>query len=216
MNFSCHRILILICLFLLIFTSCNSYYVSWDNYRKNEILYYDLNDKDTILDVSSGNTFFDPFLSTTTNHLHFYLTFLHSSKIKSKNVDSKFKEYSKRYAPENKASFTLIQNTEDTILLHSNSVDKILCRNRLYDFKNLENVTHEFYRLLKSNGTLIITQEEFKINNDDIEKLRGKPLPKEKDIITYFESNGFKFEKSREIVLNKRSGPNKLIHFIKR
>ncbi len=215
MNFPPFRIFVSIYLLSLSIVSCNTYAVSWDSYRKNEIAHYDLRSADTIFDVTNGNTFFDPFLATTTNNLHFYLAFLPSSKIKDKYIEAKFKDYLRRYAPDNKASFKLVQNTEDTIFLHANSVTKILCRDRMYGFKNLPRVTDEFYRLLKPGGTLIIVQEEFEISDKMKTELKDKPYPRENDIVAYFESRGFKLAKSREIVLNKRSGPAKLIHFVK-
>lgn len=207
---------------LILFNSCKTYSVSYTSTIENEIKYYGFKEKDTILDFSVGQSSVLPLAAIVTNNLHFYLGYIPQYKLVSKQrTEHNFTRFKRELKSNNNATFAEIDQNGDSLYLHDNSVDFILCRQNLYLFNDMRKITSEFHRVLKPNGELLIIQqlsEQDELSKKDLKIIKDYPLPNEINLTSFFELNGFKFIKSEQIVLNRRmekvtSGIQTLFHF---
>lgn len=138
--------------------------------QKSEILQYQLENVDTLLDIGCSNGYFDRQIFEYYPDVFFVLEDLpnlvyHSKKGQTvinetyptiTEVGKVFKN-SKRY-PGIENRFKLIIGFEDSIPLPSNAFERILCRRTLHEFKNMDKMLSEIKRILKPNGKVTIVE----------------------------------------------------------
>ena len=222
MNYS----LILIYL-LVVCSSCFSTKVSQQFYN-NEIKFYGVHVRDTIFDLGQNQFFIDGVLSAKVDSLHF-IFYSNSAKNSLKYFNSMSESIKIEYLGSNQRPSDMNYTTasiakwlSDTFVLQSNSVDKIILRDKYYLINNLDKTVSSLKRILKPNGTLIVIQDEIKQAWKYCEK-KGLPHPIESELVQYFESRGFRKIQSFRGVSLQRYGfmnfgafPEKIqIHFQK-
>ena len=120
------------------------------------------------------------------------LILLDSNKelLNAEEVEATVQYFSKIYQKELSTNIRILQQKAIEIPLKDETVDEIWFYNSLHEIDYLEECIQECFRLLKSNGKIII-EEELSHNERKIYEGCLKPLFFEKEIIDLFEK--FKF-----------------------
>ena len=210
--------IIAICICSLLFTRCEPPKLSKINFVEREAKFYNLNKGDYVLDVGwSDNDIVDPYVSLLVNDLHFYMEYINlkGTGWADKNANHSFKQISNIYKINNIASFKSLNESEDTILLNTNSIDKVLLRDRMDIYKNLDKKVSEFFRILKPEGKLIVVQWQSPKTIKYQKLYANTPWENEESIIKYFSQRNFKFISSRTYNLGGVWGNKLMVHFEK-
>lgn len=201
------------------FSSCKGYSITWSEYLANEFKYYDFNEGSSILDFSGEQRSIPALIATSKDNLHFYLGYGARAKygrLSSQKIpQDMFEDFKKKYNSNNHATFTIVEQARDSLLLADKSIDYILCRNYLQQFDSFTKIIEEWRRVLKPKGDLYLKGQFQEL----IELPNFQPL-NSSGLIQYFEKNGFKLIRSDNVVYNRHmekvtKGGLTLLHFQK-
>ncbi|MBY0479339.1 MAG: class I SAM-dependent methyltransferase [Chitinophagaceae bacterium] len=152
----------------------------------NEIIKYNLNNGDTLLDIGSGFGYEDATLFRFYPNMFFVLV----------DIDNKFSRLNKSFIVINgktkyfKDNAKYVNGFVDSIPLLSDSYNTILCRKTVHEFDNPKKMISEIKRILRLNGTLIV-EEAIPKNQNDIDPYCKKRHLSKEELVNTFSENGF-------------------------
>jgi ubiquinone/menaquinone biosynthesis C-methylase UbiE len=176
------NILVLTILFLVSCTSTKLLNERFDY----EILHYNLENVDTLVDIGCGYAYNDRYISSKFQKLNFILEDL-PRDIWGNDMKKALVEYVKNstFSPTFGTNSRIVIGTPDSIPLPSGQYEKVLCRITLHEFSNREKMISELKRILSPTGTLIIVERISSYEGERDKSCKQLYLTKEKIIKTF-------------------------------
>jgi ubiquinone/menaquinone biosynthesis C-methylase UbiE len=184
---------------------------------KQQFDFMDLKENDTIVDIGAGSGWYEGALSATMpfSNLHFFLVDISTDCLNEKKVSNMKEHYSSLKGSPITNTFTLINNSVDSLYLPARTFKKVWILNTLHEVPDQQKIIRDMYNILQPGGEVIILE----IIPRKPHELHGgchKPLLSKQEWDDLFTANHFSVKNTMELADkdNKRS-PFQIIRYIR-
>jgi SAM-dependent methyltransferase len=158
---------------------------------------------DTIVDIGSGNGWFDAAFGVYHDSLTFYLEDLDSTNITNGKLKQALASYAKVRGMPITSRYTQIAGGEKSTGLPHAFCHKVLLIDTYHHLAYRDEMIQEMRRILKNKGKLIV-YEPLARKPNDVLKACNSTLYTQDEIVSSFEKNGFHLDKIYKSVKNNR------------
>ena len=127
---------------------------------QQEIEFLDLKENDSIVDIGAGSGWYEGALSATMSleHVHFFLVDISKDCLNETKVNNMKEYYSSLKGSPISNTFTLINNTPDSLYLSARTFKKVWILNTLHELPDQPKMIQDMYNILQPGGEVIILE----------------------------------------------------------
>jgi len=175
---------------------------------KQQFDFMDLKENDTIVDIGAGSGWYEGALSATLsfNKLHFILVDINTNCLNQQKVDNMKAYYNILKGSPINHSFTLVNNTPDSLYLPTGSFKKVWILNTMHEIPDQSKMIRDIYQVLQPGGEVVIL-EIVPRRPHELHKGCKKPLLSRQEWDQLFTAQHFKVKDTVTLadIANKRS-----------
>jgi ubiquinone/menaquinone biosynthesis C-methylase UbiE len=189
-----------------------------NNYRE-QLAFLNIKNGDTIVDVGTSSGAYIGALNTIGlfKNVHFILVDIDTNCLNRAKVNNMISYYEALHGSPFMNTFSLVNNTPDSLNLPYHRYKKIWLMNTLHEIPDKTAMALQLLAILQSGGELIIAEIP-PTGKRTIHSGCNKPLMSEEEIKTVFTANGFSFsamENLQPVAKHKNKHPLYFYRFIK-
>lgn len=127
---------------------------------KQEVNFLELKENDTIVDIGAGSGWYEGALSAAMplEHVHFFLVDISKECLNETKVNNMKDYYSSLKGSPITNTFTLINNTPDSLYLPARTFKKVWILNTLHEIPDPSKMIRDIYNILQPGGEVIILE----------------------------------------------------------
>ncbi|MEO8174219.1 MAG: methyltransferase domain-containing protein [Sediminibacterium sp.] len=173
---------------------------------------------ETIVDVGSSSGAFEGSISVigNFNKVNFVLVDIDTNCLNQQRVNNMIDYHSQVRGTPIPATFSIVQNTVDSLYLPLNTYKKVLLMNTLHEVPDKQKIVRDICAVLQKGGELILDELVARPKHT-IHGGCKQPLMDEAEIKTLFEQNGFRQADTLMNPANPKKivNPEYMVRFIK-